>query len=207
MIVHPGKPKELLISFLKATMDITRLHIRGHPIERCPSAKLLGVILSADLKWDLHVDSMCKKASKRLHQLVILKRCKAPPEQLLSVYKSQIRSVLEYACQVWHPGLTKRLSDAIESVQRRALRIIHPGVEYNTVLGTLNLQKLHDRRVHLCHKLFKDIVKPDHKLHKLLPEKRDCQYSLRSQVQFTQPRLRTKRARGSFVNWALFNLQ
>jgi len=33
---------------------------------------------------------------------------------ILCVYCSVIRSVLEYACAVWHPGLTKKLSQDIE---------------------------------------------------------------------------------------------
>ena len=35
-----------------------------------------------------------------------------------------IRSVLEYACLVWHPGLTSKLSEDTEHVQKRCLRII-----------------------------------------------------------------------------------
>ncbi len=38
----------------------------------------------------------------------------------------QIRSVLEYGCQVWNYGASQYLSDDVERVQRLALRIIYP---------------------------------------------------------------------------------
>ena len=41
-------------------------------------------------------------------------------------YQSVIRSALEYACPVWHSSLSAAQIDRIESVQRRALRIIRP---------------------------------------------------------------------------------
>ena len=38
---------------------------------------------------------------------------------LLVYYKAIMRTVLEYPCLVWHPGLTKAQSDLIESTQKR----------------------------------------------------------------------------------------
>jgi len=46
-----------------------------------------------------------------------LVRAGLPTSDILCVYCSIIRSVLEYACPVWHPGLTKKLSKDIERVQ------------------------------------------------------------------------------------------
>ena len=192
---------------MKMHPDVTPLEMNGQFIARCNNAKLLGVILTSDLKWDTHVGDMCKKANQRLYQLIVLKRCKVPPEQLVSVYKSQVRSVLEYAAPVWHPSLTKELSSLIESVQKRALHIIYPELNYEVVLSKLNLPSLNERRVTLCKRLFCDIQKTDHKLHSLLPSKRDQHYSIRGAKPYPLPKLRTKRSRGSFINWALFNLQ
>jgi hypothetical protein len=33
---------------------------------------------------------------------------------ILLVYKTKIRPILEYGCQAWHPGLTGYLSDDID---------------------------------------------------------------------------------------------
>jgi len=41
-------------------------------------------------------------------------------------YCSVVRSVLEYACAVWHPGLSNKLSKDIERVQKRCLKKMLP---------------------------------------------------------------------------------
>ena len=45
-------------------------------------------------------------------------------EIILDVYYKEIRSVLEYASVVYHSGLTKKQSDALESVQRLMLKLL-----------------------------------------------------------------------------------
>ena len=59
---------------------------------------------------------------------------------MLKVYTCNIRSVLEYAAQVWQ-DIPAYLSDAIESIQRRALRIIFPDSSYQQALDRANLRK------------------------------------------------------------------
>ena len=43
---------------------------------------------------------------------------------MLHFFKTVIRSILEYACPVWHNSLTIEQSDQIESIQKRALKIM-----------------------------------------------------------------------------------
>ena len=69
------------------------------PFERVPSAKVLGVMIRNDLKWNDHVDAITTKAAKRLYLLRQLKRADVGTEDLVCFYCSAIRSVLEYACQ------------------------------------------------------------------------------------------------------------
>ena len=51
----------------------------------------------------------------------------------VQVYRSIVRSVLEYACPVW-AALPKYLADVIKSVQKRALRIVLPNYHYDNAL-------------------------------------------------------------------------
>ncbi|KAI8498114.1 hypothetical protein Bbelb_240590 [Branchiostoma belcheri] len=88
------------------------------------SMKILGIHLQANLKWNIHVDTIYHKASQRLYLLCKLKHFHLPIEDLVSVYISYIRPVMEYGAPVWHSGLSNSLSNKIEKVQRRALRII-----------------------------------------------------------------------------------
>ena len=51
------------VNFKKSVPNII---IEGIPVEVVTRAKLLGVILSDDLTWNMHVDSIVKKAAKRV---------------------------------------------------------------------------------------------------------------------------------------------
>ena len=71
-----------------------------------------------------------------LNVLRVLKRGGVPPADLRKVYFALIRSVLEYCCPMWHNALPVRLSDSIERVQKRALRISFPALHYQEALAT-----------------------------------------------------------------------
>ena len=86
-----------------------------------------------------------KKASKRLYALRSLKKAGVQPSDLVGIYCALIRSVLEYAAPLWS-GLPVYLSDVLEAVQRRAMRIIFPHADYNTALCSAGLGSLADRR-------------------------------------------------------------
>ena len=57
---------------------------------------------------------------------------------MLKVYTYNTRSVLEYAAQI-SQDIPAYLSDATESIQRRALRIIFPNSSYQQALDQANL--------------------------------------------------------------------
>ena len=84
-------------------------------VERVGTYKLLGAIISDDLKWNAHVKYVTAKAAKRLYALRLLKRAGVMPKDILKVYLCNVRSVLEYAAQVhvWQ-DIPTYLSDAIE---------------------------------------------------------------------------------------------
>ena len=143
--------------------------------------KLLGVIISDDLKWNAHVEYVVAKAAKRLFALRLLKRAGVMPKDILKVYLCNVRSVLEYAAQVWQ-DIPAYLSDAIESIQRRALRIIFPKSSYQQALDLTNLSTLANRRILLCKKLMADMRNESHPISFLAPKvtTRNIPYQLRS---------------------------
>ena len=145
------KTKEFRISFLKTPLAIDQLTINNISLDIVQSFKLLGITISSDLTWTIHVDNICAKASKRLYALRILKRNGVPAEDLLTIFCTFIRPVLEYACQVWHTSLSSTLSDQIvEHVQKRAIKIMFPHLSYTASLEQSRLSTLHERRENQC---------------------------------------------------------
>ena len=66
------------------------------------SAKILGVTVRNDLKWNDHVHDITAKAS-RIYLLKQLNRAGVDPKSLMQFYCACIRSVLEYVCQACQP--------------------------------------------------------------------------------------------------------
>ena len=52
-----------------------------------------------------------------------LKRAGITQKDLVSVYVSVVRPVLEYACPVWHTNLPQYLSDNIEVIQKKGTKM------------------------------------------------------------------------------------
>lgn len=52
--------------------------VNGRPLEVVSSAKILGLNVSDDLKWNVHIAELVKKASSRLFSLKQLKRSAVP---------------------------------------------------------------------------------------------------------------------------------
>ena len=71
--------------FLKKQPSLPPLTVNNEPLEAVPTTKLLGVILTSDLKWSKPVEYICSKASKRLYALRMVKRSGVPPSDLRSV--------------------------------------------------------------------------------------------------------------------------
>ena len=126
MILNESKTKEMLIHFGKTKADdkVQPVKLNNVPIERVTSYKLLGVMFQNNLSWDAHVQFILTKVNKRFYCIRSLLHAKVVQSDAIIIYCSVIRSVLEYACPVWHPGLTRKQDKDIERVQKRALKLI-----------------------------------------------------------------------------------
>ena len=170
--LNESKCKELRISFTKSENPLEPITINNTNTEVVPSAKLLGVMISNDLKWNAHVEMIIrKKVTARLYFLRQLKRAKVPTNDLLSFYTTCIRPVAEYACPVFHTALAQYLSHQLERLQKRALRIIRTSdLSYRQALDVFNIPTLYERREAIGSLLFQGISNNNnHKLYPLLP--------------------------------------
>ena len=167
---------------------IPNIKIDSIDVEQVDHAKLLGVTISHDFSWNKHVENIVKKAGKRLYMMYQLKRAGISQSDLVTVYLSVVRPVLEYACPVWHTNLQQYLSDNIETIQKRALRCIFGGASYAEILSNVGWQTLKDRRDCICKKnYFNGMKSQTHKLHHLLPDERHVNYEMRQSKLYPLP--------------------
>ena len=106
----------------------------------------LGVIVSSDLSWDNHINSMLQKAKMMSAWVLNVFKCRDSCT-MLTLYKSLIRSLLEYCCPLWHPT-TIGLTQKIEALQRSFTRKISgcQDMNYWERLSHLKLMSLQRRR-------------------------------------------------------------
>ena len=124
----------------------------GNELNVVEEFKLLGTVISTDLKWASNSRNLVVKAMKRLWMLRRLKNLGASSENLLDVYIKQIRCVLELAAPAWQGSITLVEKKDLERVQKCALHIIlgKKYSSYEDALEYLNLENLELRRVRLC---------------------------------------------------------
>ena len=165
-------------------------------------AKILGLTVSDDLKWNEHDQQITKKARKRLYCLTQLKRANVGTKELLQFYITCIRPITEYACPVFPNQLTNYLSDDLEAIQRRALKIIFPRTTYDEALSRTGFQTLYARRQELTERLFRDIESNnEHKLHNLLPPLVEIDTTLKNKSKYIVT-FKTERFRNSFITYS-----
>ena len=128
--------------------------------------KLLGVIITDNLKWYENTASITKKAFSRMWILRRLKNMGASRATLKDIYYKQIRSVLEFASVVWTAGLTQEDANKIERVQKSACCVILGSKykSYEEALEELEMKTLSERREDLALKFARKASKhPTHK--------------------------------------------
>ena len=201
MRINTSKTKEICFCKDRTYVEsLPYIDINGTDIERVTQAKVLGVTISS---WNAHVDEIFAKAWKRLYVIYQLKRAGINQVDLVRIYVSVIRPVVEYAFTVWHTNLPKYLSDNIKIIQKRCLKTIFPGFTYDDILQMVNIPTLHDRRSAICKAYFGRMRRGDHKVNKLLPDTRMVSYALRSFNEPPAPMAKKNRYKNSLIPWCL----
>ena len=178
MIINESKCHSITFNFCSNNIPPQNLMLNGNVINSTNKIKLLGVILTDDLKWAENTSNICSKVRKKLYLINKLKHFGLLKEELLTAWTSILRPVTEYAVPLWHSGLTDSDSNKIEMLQKQALSIIfgttyvdfkkhykvgHSVVSYEDALKLIGLTTLDYRREVLTNKFALDLVEnPKH---------------------------------------------
>ena len=120
------------------------------PLEQVEVFKYLGVLISSDLSWSAHIDSICAKGKKLIGLLYRRFSSNVHSERLLEMYKSLVRPHFEYAAPVWDPHLLKDIK-SVENVQKYGLKMCLKkwDLGYQELLDLAQLPTLENRRIYL----------------------------------------------------------
>ena len=137
MVLNGDKTKEMAIHFGRTGAGIGPVLIDKTVVEQVTSFKLLGCTVNNQLSWQDHVDYIYAKASRGLYFLCLLRRAGVKSHDIVRVFTSAVRSILEHACATWHTCLTGQQSEKLESIQRRAMCFVAPDLSYRQAPATL----------------------------------------------------------------------
>ena len=201
MMLNKKKTTNMIINFTNNYQFNTRLNIDGEKIDTVEKTKLLGTIISNDLKLDENTIGLIKKANARICLLRKVASFSPPTQDLKIIYFQYIRSILEQSCVVWHASLTEENSSDLERIQKNSLRNIlkNKYINYEQALDELNIDTLEDRREILCLK-FAMKAKNNPYIKELFKEKtKNHSMELRNTEQFEVTMAHTKRYQESSI--------
>ena len=123
MRLNEKKTTNMLFNFTKDFQFTTEITLKNEKLETIDKTKLLGTIITNDLKWHENTKYIVKKANQKMRLLHKFAKFTTNKSHLIHIYKSQVRGNLEYCSTVWHNGLTDSDTKDIERVQKAAVRI------------------------------------------------------------------------------------
>ena len=117
--------------------------LNGQILPSVPNTPYVGVTLSTDLKFNIHLNNVAKSYQCLAFVRRNLKYCQGKLRRLS--YISLIRSKLEYSSSDWDPHLRKDIHQ-LEMVQRRAASFIKHDYSVSQMLNDLDLSSMENRR-------------------------------------------------------------
>jgi len=147
--------------------------------------KILGVTFNDTLKWDNHVQNICKAASKRIHILKTMKHY-APTKDLIIIYKSMIESSLLYGSALYlNPPM--HICNQITRIYKRCKKVI-------CIHNCRCIDEPMSRAISQASKLFlKAAADSGHPLHSIIPKR------LQFCGKYCQPIAKTNRRKNAFI--------
>ena len=168
MTINEKKTHIMKFNFRKS-LDFPAIYRfeNGGMLNVVSEAKILGVVISEDLKWSPHVKYMLHRANKKIWVLRRMKILNLDTHILTDFYCKEVRSILEFGVSVWHSGITVKNSLQLETVQKICINIILKELpcklSYEVKCTLLNLEPLHFRRQDLCKRFIqKASLDPQH---------------------------------------------
>ena len=159
------KTMEMIVDFRKNTAPLSPITLCDSPVDTVESFRFLGTLISRDLKWELNISSLIKKAQVRMFFLRQLKKFDLPKTMMVHFYTAIIESILTSSITVWYAAATVKDKGRLQRVIRSAERVIG-----------CNLPSLQDlyasRTLKRAGKIVADPSHPGHNLFETLPSGR-----------------------------------
>ena len=142
----------MIFNFSRKYKFSTQISCDTEKIKTVKEAKLLGTIITDDLKWDKNTAEIVKKAYRRMQLLHRSASFTNNISDLKSIYLTYVRSILEQSAVVWHSSLSAKNRKDLERVQKSAVKVIlgKQSSSYQQDLEKLKIESLNEKRRKIC---------------------------------------------------------
>ncbi len=155
----------MVVDYRKNSASPAPITLCDSTIDTVESFRFLGTIISQDLKWELNISSLIKKAQQRMYFLQQLQKFSLPKTMMVHFYTAIIESILTSSITIWYAAATAKDKGRLQRVIRSAEKVIG-----------CNLPSLQDlytsRTLRRAGKIVADPSHPGHKLFETLPSGR-----------------------------------
>ena len=143
--------------------------------------KILGTIINNRLDWDENCKNLISKVNKRMVFLQKILNFGANQREMVHLWITYCRSVLEQSAVVWQGGLTNKNRKDLERTQKSFTKLIlkNKFTTYEQALISLNLSTLESRRDQLCLRFARNCRKNEKTKHIFPLKKTTHNYELR----------------------------
>ena len=172
--------------------DSVNVKIGNTDVVHSSEEKLLGVHIDSKLSFDHHVSKLCQKASNKLYALARISPY-MDQKKLRNLMRAFITSQFQYCPLIWM-FLSRQLDQKVNKIQERALRITYKDTEstYCELLQKDCAVTIHTKNLQI---LMTEMYKTKNELNPLFMRaifrENTTRYNLRSNNEFTQPRVRS----------------
>ena len=111
-------------TYLKFGKNANYFHFNGLKIKEIDIKRDLGLTISSDLNWSIHINNACKKAN-RVFFMIKRNTNNLSRTAKLNLYKSMVVPNLTYAKPCY--GLSNYVTNELETFQKRVVKWIFPG--------------------------------------------------------------------------------
>ncbi len=190
MQANPSKFQAIVYG--KAVGEIDNFNVSGTVIECSEFVKLLGVTFDSQLKFNKHIENICKTASRQINALMRLSK-RLDLDSKIAIFNAFILSNFNYCPLVWM-CCGKANVDRIERLQYRALKFVYNEFDesYETLLVSAKCKTLLVSRMQkLAIAVYKAINRLSPSYVNEMFRVNECNYNLRNPYPLEQKPFKT----------------
>ena len=201
MTISEEKSKTMIVNFSKKHQFTTRLKLKKKNIEVVESMKILGKIITSKLDWNKNTKTLVSRVNKQMAFIRKMHSFGASQNEMVHLWITYCRSVLEQSAVVWQANLTQENRDDLERYQKSFAKLIlkRKYITYEQAIEHLNLPKLEFRRKSLFLKFAQSCLANEKMRHLFPLNRKTHKYNLRTIQKYYVQNSNTQRLRKSPV--------